>query len=378
MTNPQVPTSSPPPNRRLLALDALRLIASLVVFVHHFDLMFDCSLPLYLKVGLFDAKGAVTFFFVLSGYVLALSLSRDAPSAANYVKFGIRRVFRLYPLYWTALLFTFAVLVSIRSTGGFLMPPDIPAEFLAGQGMQWNQWFLQATLVAPGMQSFFANPPVWTLMTEAKIAILFPFLAWGLLRAYWQVVCVVLAALVLGSNWLYYHVVGTAAVLGQFSIGVLLFRLPPGVWQCLSKWAWGVVGIVSMLLYCSISLRHMMPIWLTFYMCAFGGAGMIACACHMAVIREPLSRLQSLLKVDISYAVYILHYPVLIGLRQLVHHGELPNTPPGLFIIAVVLTGGLSLALHFIIEKPAIRLGRRLSTGTFQNFHSQQFTKFDP
>ncbi|WP_395747335.1 acyltransferase family protein [Prosthecobacter sp.] len=346
---------------RILALDALRLMAALVVFGHHFHVMFGLDLPFYLSNGLLDAKGAVTLFFVLSGYVLALSLSREAPSPRAYVNFGVRRVFRLYPLYWAALVFTLGVMVWIQQAGGFAQTPELRASFLEGQGLQWRQWVLQATLVAPGMKSFFANPPVWTLMTEAKVAPVFPLLAWALLRMRWEGALVLLGALVLGSGWLHEHVAGTAAFLGQFGLGVFLCRVPQEFWRSLSRSGWGWLGTGSGLLYCVISIRHLIPVWVSFYACAFGAAGLVACASHCGPFRATLNRWQARLGVDLSYAVYVLHYPILIGLRKMALLGWLAVPPLGLFFVALALTLGLSFVLHHLIEVPAIQCGRQLT-----------------
>ncbi len=355
-------TASPPraAHERIIALDALRVIAAFIVLAQHFRLVFQLYWPEWLTKGLFDSKAAVMLFFVLSGYVLALSLGGKAPSFMAYVKFGVRRVFRLYPVYWAALLLAFAVLWAVQRSGAGQVT-GLPAWFLDGAGLQLKQWLLQTTLVAPGMKSDFALPTVWTLMTEAKVSMVFPLLAWVILRSRMALACGVVAALVLGSHWLDAHVVGTAAFLGMFALGAILCRVPAGLWRHLGNAAWGGLLVLGLALYAAISWRYVMPsIWLGYYLCGLGSLIFIAGTIHWPLMRSALTKLQNLLRVDLSYGIYILHYPVLVALKKLA--GPAVAASPVLaFILATLATVGISLLLHFALEKPAIELGRRLT-----------------
>jgi peptidoglycan/LPS O-acetylase OafA/YrhL len=347
-------------HERIIALDALRVIAAFIVLAQHFRLVFELHWPEWLRKGVFDSKAAVMLFFVLSGYVLALSLGGKVPSFTAYVKFGVRRVMRLYPVYWAALLLAFFVLWSVQQHGAGQVT-GLPAWFLDGTGLQLKQWFLQSTLVAPGMKSDFSLPTVWTLMTEAKVSMIFPLLAWLILRSRGWIAFAFVAALVLGSDWLDKHVVGTAAFLGMFALGTLLCRVPSTFWSKLNHAIWGLLLLLGLALYAAISWRYVMPsIWLGYYLCGLGSLILIAGTIHWSLMRSALTKLQHLLRVDLSYSIYILHYPVLVALKKLCGPG-IPASPLLAFTLALGLTVGLGLLLHFTIEKPAIELGRRLT-----------------
>ncbi len=75
---------------RVQELDGLRGLAALVIVVFH--LRFVGRVPLM--------GSAVDLFFVLSGYLITRILLRTAPSLGSYVRFGIRRGFRLWPIYF--------------------------------------------------------------------------------------------------------------------------------------------------------------------------------------------------------------------------------------------------------------------------------------
>ena len=161
---------------------------------------------------------------------------------------------------------------------------------------------------------------------------------------------------------MYDHVVGTAALLGQFGLGAMIARIPPEFWSRLKKPVWVALAIISMLLYCAISFRYAVPSkWLSYYLCAFGAAGLVVCTAFWAPFGGMFERMQRLLRVDLSYAIYILHYPIMSGLRKLWQDGTLVLPLPVMLLITCVLTVGLALALYFTVEMPAIRLGRRLT-----------------
>ncbi len=340
----------------MLALDFLRLIAAVFVFLSHF-------VSIFRFYPQFSGLPAVVLFFVLSGYVLTISVNRAAPSLKNYFNFVIKRVFRIYPLYWAALLFTFVVLVWIKSSGGFVKQVGMPVSFLEDDHMGWNQWLKHIVLVAPGMYSEFANPPVWTLMIEAKVGVVFPLLAWVLMRAQREISCVTLAALVLGSDFLHKHDISRIGeFLGMFGIGALLARVPFTSWRVISSRVWGALFVMSALLLGSICFKFTALSRLQgFNLSAFGAAGLIICSIHWEPLRLSLEKLQRYLKIDVSYSIYILHYPILIGLCKFVNDGILPLSMLTLLIISIVVTGSISLALSLFVEIPAIKIGAFLS-----------------
>jgi peptidoglycan/LPS O-acetylase OafA/YrhL len=345
---------------RIIALDAIRVVAALIVLVQHFRMVFELTWPKWLTSGMLDDKAAVMLFFVLSGYVLASSLSSIPPSFKAYANFCVRRVLRLYPVYWAALLAVFIVLWNVQQrNAGQLV--GLPAGYLDGNGLQLKQWLMQSTLVSPGMKFDFALPPVWTLMTEARVSIVFPLLAWAILRSSdWQA-GVIIAALVLGSPWLDRHIGGAAALLGMFALGTSLCRVPCALWSKLNHVAWWSLTLLGLGLSATISFRYAMPsVWLCYYLSGLGSLILIAGAIHWPPMRSALTRLQNMLRVDLSYSIYILHYPVLVMLKKL-SGPHIPASPLLAFSLALGVTFTLSLLLHFVIEKPAIELGRRLT-----------------
>lgn len=110
---PPKPTSLSPQDEsqstfgRIDSLTGLRFIAALLVFVHHFQGRFG-----FTGTGLPLANNAVSFFFVLSGFILTLVYARRfegssrsaSVSAADVISFLKKRFARLWPLHFVCLL----------------------------------------------------------------------------------------------------------------------------------------------------------------------------------------------------------------------------------------------------------------------------------
>ena len=102
-----------------------------------------------------QGRSGVTFFFILSGFVLAWS-SRVDDRPLNFYR---RRFARIYPAYLVALLFA-AVLWVLRD----------PVALLRGL---LTPFLLQAW--APDSSSYFAiNVPAWSFSVEAFFYLAFP------------------------------------------------------------------------------------------------------------------------------------------------------------------------------------------------------------
>lgn len=131
--------------KRYENLDLLRGIAALAVVLYHYFYHYSniygtgINLPIF-AVG----KLGVNLFFVLSGFVIFISLHR-ACSSVNFIK---KRFNRLFPTYWLCLVLTFAV-VSILGLPGrevdfitFLINFTMLQEFLGYDNLDGAYWTL--------------------------------------------------------------------------------------------------------------------------------------------------------------------------------------------------------------------------------------------
>lgn len=91
---------------RLLPLDGLRGVAAMSVVAYHYLSNSSRVYPEQLGdrvPGLSWGRQGVVLFFVISGFVIALSLQSSTPR-----QFVVARLCRLYPIYWVCLVLTFA------------------------------------------------------------------------------------------------------------------------------------------------------------------------------------------------------------------------------------------------------------------------------
>ncbi|MXM62310.1 acyltransferase family protein [Streptomyces sp. HUCO-GS316] len=147
----------PRPRPRLYAIDGIRLVAALMVAVHHFagtyrvdqphNLVWDRPvsdiMPSVFHVAAYGWIG-VEIFFVISGFVICMSCWGRGPR-----QFFVSRVIRLYPAYWFAVAFTTAVLVALPGVWDRLRLRDVLLNFTmlqTGSGVQnvdgvyWTLW----------------------------------------------------------------------------------------------------------------------------------------------------------------------------------------------------------------------------------------------
>lgn len=155
---------SPSQIARLDSLTALRWWAAFAVFLFHMRNM--VTFPSWMHWLVDYGHYGVTFFFVLSGFVLTWSWRRETPVRAFYW----RRFARIYPLHLLALIIAIPVFYRV------IPPPD--------QGwikpLDWAVLLLSVLVIqgwwrSPGIL-FSGNPAAWTLTVEAFFYALHPVL----------------------------------------------------------------------------------------------------------------------------------------------------------------------------------------------------------
>lgn len=95
-------------NGRLVELDSLRGIAALAVVLYHYFYRYNelYGNPESALFWLYFAKYGAQFFFIISGFVIYWTLNR----VEKPLDFIVSRFSRLYPVYWIALIITFAAM----------------------------------------------------------------------------------------------------------------------------------------------------------------------------------------------------------------------------------------------------------------------------
>lgn len=163
------------------ALTGIRGIAALWVVIYHLQLggsVFERVLKYFFTDAASKAQYftqlmnngylSVDLFFVLSGFVMALSYKdfyKTGWTGAHYKEFMWRRIARVYPLYIIATLL--AVAAIYIQGGTYLATEEVPA-LLPANLLGTQIWF--------GVKSI--NTPSWSICAEFAAYLIFPITTW--------------------------------------------------------------------------------------------------------------------------------------------------------------------------------------------------------
>ncbi|WP_426168000.1 acyltransferase family protein [Sandarakinorhabdus sp. DWP1-3-1] len=337
------------------ALQSLRGIAALVVLLHHASFVFATSpwLRGALETAL-NAHAAVVLFFVLSGFVLCRSLAARPLTPTATARFWWRRAWRIYPAVFVAVMLAAAVLALLAGAP----TPHASAWYMAmlapaqpdPSGIALNLAVLKTTLV----------PPLWSVRVELMMSLLMP-LVWLVARGrlLWPLLALA-AALCLGLG-------DRHAVLANglaFAFGAALARNDAPVPGPVPA----IAATIVLLLF-----RRLDPAW-RFEMDFGAVVPTLVESLAAAVIVGHLARAEPprwlvaapLVGLgDISYSLYVLHFPILVALATLPLFAGLAPDPAALLLMALTLAATLPLAMlsYSWIERPGIAIGRGRHAG---------------
>ncbi|MBV9174688.1 MAG: acyltransferase [Chloroflexi bacterium] len=167
-----VPHSAVEASGRVAGLDVLRALAVLAVMARH-----------YLTSGLVAAGWVgVDLFFVISGYLITSILLDTKGTPQWRSRFYVRRILRIWPLYYSVL----AVLIWTASNHRNLA------------GREWAYW-LHLSNWSMGLQPEHDPPdqfvPLWSLAVEEQFYLLWPWVVARLKQATLVRLCVALVGL---------------------------------------------------------------------------------------------------------------------------------------------------------------------------------------
>ena len=196
--------------QRFDALTSARFFAALLVLLMHFSDF--VRFPAIIMPVIASGGIGVTFFFVLSGFVLYHSYGKQFESklsAKEYVHFFLKRFFRIYPAYLLALLLVTFVnfyvgnveRASNTSTSNLVL--SWIANLLALQTFAGNVFTQQ-----------FWNAPAWSISTEFVFYLVFPVFVYGVVKRCNGVFLLLTGIVLFFLTW---SVLRTGVVFGAFA-----------------------------------------------------------------------------------------------------------------------------------------------------------------
>jgi peptidoglycan/LPS O-acetylase OafA/YrhL len=358
---------------RIEWLDFLRGVAALAVVLFHVRvplwvglrvLAADASYPMFdrmlawLSVPMPFFGTTVMLFFVVSGFAIHWPYSAAA-TPLSIRPYAVRRFCRIYPPYLVAIALTVLAERTMAALGlGTVSSPD---RMFATVGMIQNY--------VPPIAQMVGNPSLWSLPVEMEFYLLYPALLWAWRRFGTSSAVVVVGlvsavaggAVALGHEW----AMGSFALywILWFSGAVLAQQLRDGTLP-----AWDrrmrvllTTGVAVALLARGAGFHdafdHM--IWGgIFYLVTLWGLQQ----------RDPLQRINATVKRaglflgDISYSLYLVHFPVLlvVGALWVATFGEKPAN-----LLVPIAFSTLPIAVAYLmwraVERPAQLLGKALA-----------------
>ena len=352
---------------RVAKLDAVRGVAAMAVVLGHAIVVYKFSpaaTEAYVFLSrspiglLWDAGSAVTIFFILSGYVLSLPYLQGRPP--SYRDFIIRRICRIY-LPFAAIILLVAPLIAAT--------PHIAVEGTRpGLLKYWGSVDFTAfahTLAMTGRHNVI-DPPIWSLIEEMRISLIFPLLVFAVVRLPWPIAIVLaLGFSVVGSRLASMDLPeairslgGTTRWVVLFVVGSVLAKEREAVARLYA--ATPMIGRIALLIfaYAFWYARYVkLPLNIGLYLPWLSMVVLFVVAIHSSVAERVLgSRLLQGIG-HISYSLYLVHLPVLVLTTV-----WLTALPVG---ARVLLAPPLAIAFAFafcrLVEEPCMRLGRRLT-----------------
>lgn len=335
--------------RQIDTLQALRAIAALMVLVFHlniFTLQAGLGADGPLWTGFLMGYAGVEIFFVLSGFIMIHVHRGDFGQARLAPRFLWKRVVRIYPILWIVLAL---VLIARLAQDGSAAVPSAAA-------------FLKAITLWPD----FVEPILrvtWSLSYEMlfylifSLAIINPRIGAGI-AAVWFTACVVnfgtrfewdaLTLLLSPYNLLFLFGMVTAWGYARLSVGQAWLALSLGTAVFFAVGLAEVYGVAT--------LNTAIRTW------AYGLSGAAVIAGLAALDEMGRIRTPKLLVVlgDASYSIYLIHILAMSVAAKVLSVAGLGAVLPLWLSTVIIASGGVvaGVIVHFVFEKPAIRLVR--------------------
>jgi peptidoglycan/LPS O-acetylase OafA/YrhL len=366
-TDPAVSSLPDNNNERIYfpELDGLRFFAFLLVFIHHQDLFL--SIPLFSALKAYGWVG-VDLFFALSAFLFTKLLIAEygRTRSINFKKFYLRRVFRIWPLYFifigiSILIFLFirhntiSNYIIIRIVGLFAFSDNIMTAIY-------------------GYHSIPYSVHLWTIAYEEQFYIFIPIIILFLVRSSSRTkklsfilvfVFFSLIRLVFITEKIHHPVIWVlpithfesiifGMVIGFGGFDFLLKRIKPLLL--------GLFGVLFFVLLCFLPNVGNISYWLvlTYSFVGISTTLVLFAVSNSNLLKKVLSGKLFVFLGKRSYGLYVYHLlgngvaAYLVQKLQFIPSGSLAS-----FLYSLALTIILSIISYKIIETPFLKLKRR-------------------
>ena len=331
-----------------------------------------------------SGRAPVILFFVLSAFVLSKSIENRR---SGFLQFFIKRIFRLYPAAVAAIVLTILIAVALHLSA----TSTFELKYFNTLHAAFRIAAIADSLLCFGNEII---PPLWTLRVELIGSAVMPLLFTIMIRSGRLGALTIVVILTLGAV-VPYHPFGvmTNVLLFCFGVGVFTYLYLQNVrfvhtrpvlcaffGASICTFAHALIGRdaeynvskitewlgSSAIFEKGLGPEHNIGFFLQHIAEATGAAILVAA---IAVKRRRWGVLENSVLAyfgRISYAIYLVHYPLLLAIVAIVREFELIDpsraTLPFLtFAVLMAISTAIAKLLHHAIELPGIRAGRLLS-----------------
>ncbi|MET7427108.1 acyltransferase [Dactylosporangium sp. NPDC005555] len=369
---------------RLPSVTALRIVAATLVFIHHstFQPLFSDQgvQKVYNMLAYNIGAISITFFFVLSGFVMTWS----AKPTDTAKQFWWRRFVKIFPSH----LVVCAIVL-------FLV-------FLAGRAVPWREALVSVGLLQAWVPSneyllFAINPPTWSLSIELLFYLCFPLLLIPVSRIrpsrLWLYAWLTAAGgllLVPGISWLFLPGAAPDSPFSPFSWpqmwfiyffpvtrmfeflgGMILARiLMTGRWPSVRTWHTAVLMVAVWAATLPIPGNLFDGVYRSLFIMPIALLITAAAAADVAGRRTLLSSRGMVWLGEISYTFYLVHVTVFFSLQAALNSqwgvggmflGDFTSRQYGtvaafaFIVVAYLATALAAWLVYALVERPAMR-----------------------
>jgi peptidoglycan/LPS O-acetylase OafA/YrhL len=314
-----------------------------------------------------EGRLGLVLFFVLSGYLLYRPWVGAAVSGGpgpRHTAYLVRRVARIVPAYYLALIGSVALLRGAAGTPGVRLPPATALPLFAVFAQNYSPSALLSL-----------DPPTWTLSIEASFYLVLPLVGLAAMRlgsSRWSQVAPPVAMILAGLAW--NGITGLAepfakalpAALPYFGAGMLVAALGSGrpIAPRTGRWLL-VAGIGAVVLDGALheglapaAVEPLVSGTLRDLPAAAGFAAIVAAVAYGETRAAWASWTPLVALGTISYGVYLWHLPLLLALRSV---NALPLHLLPALVVVLGTTVMVATASWFGLERPAIRWASRVT-----------------
>lgn len=377
-------------NENLAYIDMLRGFAIVGVLLVHSTIGMEMAglsaLPFHLEWLLRAGKHGVDLFFAVSAFTLMRSMhNRISVEHMAMRKYFCRRFFRIAPAYYVVLIVVF--LFYGKGILGYVDPQEAALSLLD---------LTTHLLFVNGFFPYFTNGFLgveWSVSTEFLFYVLLPFIFIWLDKAVSKNQAICSAAFLyfasIGLYWVIFFKVDFSALGGGFAAPIFpnwlyffitshLHVFIAGIlaWLALFKAEEGLKKIRLNILLVGLALTVGLAIAGAYSEWLWWGDRRVrwGSLVYWGLLSALLTYLLGMLKPSsifglshlgkISFSLYLVHFPIFYGLRDLDKIWEITSVPGVNFIVYVVFGLGLSYffaqLLFQFVEQPGIKLGKVL------------------